>query len=140
MNTTNFKHKEITDLIIKSFYEVYNELGSGFLESVYEKAMGIVLQQYNLKVEYQKGIAVYFRGKVVGEFRADLIVNDKVIVELKAVRSLEPGHEAQLINYLKATSMEVGMLMNFGHMPVFQRFAFDNNRKQAADFAADVRR
>ena len=129
MNADKFKYKEITDLILKSFYEVYNELGSGFLESVYEKSMCIVLKQYGLQVEAQKEISVNFRGNVVGEFRADLIVNEKVIVELKAVRSIDPAHEAQLINYLKATPVEVGLLINFGNEPKFKRFAFDNHRK-----------
>ena len=129
MNADKFKHKEITDLILKSFYEVYNELGAGFLESVYEKAMCIVLVQYGLQAEAQKEISVYFRKHVVGEFRADIIVNDKVIVELKAVRSIDLVHEAQLINYLKATPIEVGLLLNFGNEPKFKRFAFDNRRK-----------
>ena len=102
MNADRFKHKEITDIILKSFYEVYNELGDGFLESVYENALYIVLTQYGLCVESQKDISVFFRGSIVGYFKADLIVDQKVIVGLKAVRTLDPVHEAQLINYLKA--------------------------------------
>ena len=124
-----FKHKEITDIILRSFYEVYNELGDGFLESVYESALYIVITGYELCVERQKDISVFFRGKTIGDFKADLIVNEKVIVELKAVRTLAPEHEAQLINYLKATNIEVGLLLNFGRKPEFKRFIFDNKRK-----------
>jgi len=102
MNADRFKHKETTDIIIKSFYEVYNELCDGFLESVYESALYIVLTEYGLYVERQKDICVFFRGSMVGYFKADLIVEEKVITELKAVRTLDPAHEAQLINYLKA--------------------------------------
>jgi len=102
MSADSFKHKEITDIILKAFYEVYNELGDGFLESVYENALYIVLTGYGLHVERQKDISVFFRGSIVGYFKADLIVEEKVITELKAVRTLDPAHEAQLINYLKA--------------------------------------
>ena len=126
----DFKHKETTDLILKSFYEVYTELGGGFLESVYEKALGLVLPQYGLFVESQKEISVYFRGTVVGIFRADLIINHHVIVELKAVPHIDPAHEAQLINYLRATPIEVGLLLNFGKKPEFKRFVYDNTRKK----------
>lgn len=123
------KHKEITDKIIKAFYEVYNELGFGFLELVYEKALYIVLKSYGLTVEKQKKIAVFFRRQIVGEYKADLIVAGKVIIEIKAAKSLTPEHEAQILNYLKSTEIEVGLLMNFGEKPVFKRFAFDNKRK-----------
>jgi len=102
MNTDRFKHKETTDIILKSFYEVYNELGDGFLESVYENALYIVLTGYGLCVERQKDISVFFRGTRIGDFKTDLIVDEKVIIELKAVRTLDTTHEAQLINYLKA--------------------------------------
>ena len=133
MNTDRFKHKEITDIILRSFYEVYNELGGGFLESVYENALYIVLTGYGLSVERQKDISVFFRGNIVGVFKADLIINEKVIVELKAVRALDPAHEAQLINYLKATNIEVGLLLNFGRKPEFKRFVYDNKRKNISD-------
>ena len=123
------KHKEITDQIIKAFYEVYNELGFGFLESVYEKALFIVLSQYGLQVEKQKEIEVFFRDDVIGNFRTDLIVENKVILELKAVNKIIPIHEAQLINYLKATKIEVGLVLNFGSKPEFIRRVFDNERK-----------
>ena len=133
MNADRFKYKEITDIILKSFYEAYNELGDGFLESVYENALYIVLTGYGLCVEKQKDISVFFRGKKIGDFKADLIVNEKVIVELKAVRTLAPAHEAQLINYLKATNIEVGLLLNFGRKPEFKRFVYDNERKNISD-------
>jgi len=133
MNADRFKHKETTDIILKSFYEVYNELGDGFLESVYESALYIVLTGYGLHVERQKDISVFFRGSIVGYFKADLIVEEKVITELKAVRTLDPAHEAQLINYLKATNIEVGLLLNFGRKPEFKRFVFDNKRKNISD-------
>ncbi|MEC4685529.1 MAG: GxxExxY protein [Nitrospirota bacterium] len=129
MNADVFKHKEITDIILGSFYEVYNELGDGFLESIYENAMYIVLTGYGLKVENQKSIPVFFRGDVIGGFKADLIINEKVIVELKATRTIDPAHEAQIINYLKATNIEVGLLVNFARKPEVRRFAFDNKRK-----------
>ncbi len=138
----SIKHKEITDKILKSFYEVYNELGDGFLESVYENALYVVLSGHGLSVERQKDISVFFRNDIVGVFKADLIVNEKVIIELKAVRSIDPAHEAQLINYLKATNLEVGLLLNFGRIPEFKRFVFDNKRKNISDnqrkSAADI--
>ena len=133
MNADRFKYKEITDIILRSFYETYNELGDGYLESVYENALCIVLTGYGLCVERQKAISVFFRGKVIGDFKADLIVNEKVIVELKAVRTIDPAHEAQLINYLKATNIEVGLLLNFGRKPEFKRFVFDNKRNNISD-------
>ena len=124
-----FKYKEITNKIIKAFYEVYNELRTGFLESVYEHALYILLAIYGLNVESQKDIIVYFRGQVVGNFRADLVINEKVIIEIKAVRSLLPEYEAQIINYLKSTKIEIGLLLNFGTKPEFKRFIYDNYRK-----------
>ena len=126
----DLKYKEITELILKSFYEVYNELGDGFLESVYENALHIVLKGYGLPVERQKNISVIFRGKEIGDFKADLIVDENIVIELKAVRALDPAHEAQLINYLKATNIEVGLLLNFGRKPEFKRFIFTNKRKE----------
>jgi len=133
MNADRFKYKETTDIILRSFYETYNELGDGYLESVYENALCIVLTGYGLCVERQKVISVFFRGKVIGDFKADLIVNEKVIVELKAVRTIDSAHEAQLINYLKATNIEVGLLLNFGRKPEFKRFVFDNKRNNISD-------
>ncbi|MBN2035773.1 MAG: GxxExxY protein [Chitinispirillaceae bacterium] len=119
------KHGDITDKILKGFYEVYNELGDGFLESVYEKALLIVLAGYGLQVTSQKYLPVYFRNNLVGEFKADIVVNDAVIVELKAVKMLLPEQEAQVINYLKATGIEVALLLNFGRRPEFKRFVLE---------------
>ena len=99
----------------------------------YENALYIVLTRYDLSVERQKDISVFFRGNVIGDFKADLIVNEKVIVELKAVRTIDSTHEAQLINYLKATNIEVGLLLNFGRKPEFKRFVFNNKRKNISD-------
>jgi GxxExxY protein len=123
------KHSEITDKILQGFYEVYNELGDGFLESVYEKALSLVLEGYGLKVETQRPITVYFRNIIAGEFKADIVVNDVVIIELKAVKAILPEHEAQVINYLKATGIEVALLLNFGRKPEFKRFVLDVKEK-----------
>lgn len=125
----NLPHSDITELIIKAFYRVYNELGYGFLEKVYENALVIALQDLGLSVAQQVPIIVHFAGRVVGKYEADLIVNDVVIVELKAARAISPEHEAQLLNYLKATRCEIGLLLNFGVEAEFKRKAFDNTRK-----------
>ena len=124
------KHREITEKVIKTFFEVYNELGHGFLESVYEKSLALALGSLGLSVKRQIEIPVWFRGQKVGDFTADALVNDSVLLELKAVRALDPSHEAQLLNYLRATEIEVGLLLNFGLKPEFKRLAFDNRRKQ----------
>ncbi len=117
----NYLHSEITNLIIKAYYNVYNKLGFGFLEKVYENAMMIELERLNLKCEKQKPITVEYDGFNIGEYFADIIVNDSVIIELKAAESLCEAHEAQLVNYLKATEIEVGLLLNFGKEPQFKR-------------------
>ena len=120
---------KLTEQIIGAFYEVYNELGSGFLESVYANSMQIALQERGLCVEQERPIQVWFRGRPVGDFRADLLVEGRVMVEGKALRALEPAHEAQLLNYLRATDVEVGLLMNFGPRAEFKRMVFSNSRK-----------
>ena len=125
----NFKHTDVTELIIKAFYTVYNTLGYGFLEKVYRNAMAIELRRLGLGVIQEARITVYYDGEVVGEYFADLLVASAVIVELKAVKRLLPEHEAQLLNYLKATPYEVGLLLNFGPRPEIRRKAFDNSRK-----------
>jgi GxxExxY protein len=124
-----YKHQEITNLIIKAFYTVYNTLGYGFLEKVYVNALIIELQKLGLYAAPQAVIKVYYDGQVVGEYLADLLVADAVIVEVKAVQMLLEEHEAQLLNYLKATPYEVGLLLNFGPKPQVKRKAYDNNRK-----------
>lgn len=135
MTQSAFAHTDVTELIIKGYYRVYNELGYGFLEKVYENAMSIALRKLGLTVVQQPQIDVYFDGEVVGEYAADLLVNNLVIVELKAARTLNPDHEAQLLNYLKATRYEVGLLLNFGVKPEIKRKAFSNGRKGSLSWA-----
>ena len=125
----DFKHTDITELIIKAFYKVYNTLGYGFLEKVYRNALAIELRKLGLEVVTEARILVYYDGEVVGEYFADLLVAGVVLVELKAVKKLLDAHEAQLLNYLKATPYEVGLLLNFGPKPEIKRRAFDNSRK-----------
>lgn len=123
-------HEEITDTIIKCFYKVYNELGFGFLEKVYENALLFELRSLGLKAEKQIPVQVYYLGINVGNYFADIIVNDKVIIEIKAGENgLVEEHELQLINYLRATDIEVGLLLSFGKKPVFKRKIFTNNNK-----------
>jgi GxxExxY protein len=124
-----YKHKGLTSQVIKAFYDVYNALGYGFLEKVYENALVIELQKAGLEVVPQARIEVRYDGQVVGEYFADLLVERKVIVEVKAARSLGENHEAQLLNYLKATPYEVGLLLNFGPKPQVKRKIYDNPRK-----------
>ena len=117
-------YEDITSKIIKAFYKVNNTLGYGFLEKVYENAMIIELRNLGCKVEQQKNIKVYYNCIQVGDYYADLFVDDCIIVELKAAECLCPEHEAQLINYLKATNIEVGLLLNFGKKAEFRRKIF----------------
>ncbi len=111
-------HADLTEKIIGCAYRVYNTLGAGFLESVYEKCLIIEAEKYGLSVEAQKPINVYYDGQNVGNFVTDLIVDDKVIIELKAVRNLVIAHEVQLVNYLTATKIPIGLLINFGETKV----------------------
>ena len=129
-----YKHEDLTRAIIQAFYNVYNQLGYGFLEQVYEKAMVIQLQAAHIKVEHQKPIKVRYCGQIIGDYFADLVIEDKVIVELKAVPKLLPIHEAQLLNYLKATPYEIGLLLNFGPTATKKRKIFDNNKKPNLQF------
>jgi len=124
------KHEELTEEIIGIFYRVYNKLGYGFLERIYEKAMMIELEKGEIPAVSQYPIQVNYDGVVIGEYFSDILVNDKVIIEIKATKHLAAEHEAQLLNYLKATQIEVGLLLNFGPKPEFIRKAFDNKRKQ----------
>jgi GxxExxY protein len=128
--TVGLKHVQLTEKIIQVFYAVYNEMGYGFLESCYHNAMEIGLVQAGLKVDRQVQIDVWFRGHKVGLFFADLVVNGLVILELKSARAIDPNFEVQLLNYLRATTIEVGLLLNFGPRPEFKRLAFDNDRKK----------
>ncbi|TRX40498.1 GxxExxY protein [Flavobacterium restrictum] len=122
-------HKSITDAVLKVYYEVYNELGYGFLEKVYQNAMYFQLKSLGYRVEAQKQIKVYYKKQLVGEYYSDLLVEEKVIVELKATEILLNVRLAQLMNYLKATPIEVGMLLNFGEEPEFKRVIYTNDRK-----------
>jgi GxxExxY protein len=122
-------YSELTDAIICCFYNVYNKLGYGFLEKVYENALAIEMNRYGIASIAQAPISVYYEGYTVGEYFCDLLADGKVIIEIKATRSLLPEHEAQLLNYLKATDIEVGLLLNFGPNPEVKRKAFSNNRK-----------
>ncbi|MDZ4807952.1 MAG: GxxExxY protein [Bacteroidota bacterium] len=124
------KHEAITEKIIEAFYKVYNTLGYGFLEKVYLNAMFIELKAMGFKVEMGKRILVYYFGNIVGDYNADLIVEDVVAVELKASEALVEDNEYQLINYLKATTLEVGLLLNFGKKPQVKRKIFDNDKKK----------
>ncbi len=117
----SYKHSDLTDKIIKAFYTVYNKLGYGFLEKVYESALLIELKKMNLNVANQIPVKVYYDGVNVGVYFADLIVSNLVIIELKAAEGLAEEHEAQLTNYLKAAKIELGLLINFGKTPQFKK-------------------
>ena len=122
-------HEELSNKVIGAFYTVYNELGYGYLEKVFENALRIELKKAGLQVEQQKKIDVYYESEIVGEYYADLVVNGLIILELKAADLLAPEHEAQLINYLKGTKMELGLLFNFGPKPEFRRRILTNDQK-----------
>jgi len=125
----NLLHEEITKQILKAYYKVYNTLGHGFLENVYENAMLIELRKIGLDALKQHPIKVYYDQQLVGDYFADIIIVDKVIIELKAVAKIVPVHEIQLKNYLKATNMEVGLILNFGPEPTFKRKVLENRFK-----------
>ena len=122
-------HNELTSLILKTFYEVYNELGYGFLEKVYQNALLIELKNKGLEVTSNEKIKVYYKGENVGDYYADIIVNNTVILELKAAECIVEAFENQLLNYLRGTDCEVGLLLNFGKKPEFRRKVFENKRK-----------
>jgi GxxExxY protein len=131
MNTERgLKHQALTGRIIRVFLDVYNELGAGFLESVYVEALALAFRHAGLTVEREMPLAVRFRGSIVGQFRADLVVGGAVLIETKAAPNLHPSHNAQVLNYLRATVLEVGLLFNFGPRPSIKRFVFDNSRKR----------
>jgi GxxExxY protein len=133
MNTDidGLKHGALTQKILGVFYDVYNELGYGFLESVYHRSLVLALESVALNVCSRVSIPVWFRGNHVGQFQADVVVENCVLLELKAARTLQPSHRAQLMNYLRATEIEVGLLLNFGEKPEFKRIIFNNLKKQA---------
>jgi GxxExxY protein len=126
----NLKHERLTGQIIKAFFKIYGTLGYGFLERVYENALLIELQGMGLQVANQQPIDVHYQAQLVGSYFADLVVNGEVVIELKAAEGIVEAHDAQLLNYLKATSIEVGLLLNFGPKPQFRRKIFSNERKK----------
>jgi len=123
------KHHDLTEKLIGIFYAIYNELGHGFLESVYEQAFSVALAESGLFFQRQMAVPVFFHGQEIGDFLADLLVEGKVIVELKTGREIEPAWEKRLLNYLRGTQIEVGMLFNFGPSAQFKRYVFENERK-----------
>ena len=123
-------HEEKTDKIIGAFFKVYNNLGYGFLERVYQNSLLIELRKLGLHSETEKPVKVYYDGELVGDYRADIIVDNCIIIENKTAESLAEEHEFQLINYLKATEIEVGLLLNFGKKPEFKRKIFTNSKKK----------
>jgi GxxExxY protein len=129
MINQNYIHSALTSDILKAYYKVYNSLGFGFLEKVYENAMMVELLNMGIQATQQQRIKVYYEHEEVGEYFADLFVEGKVIVELKAKKAFHPEDEAQLYNYLKATTAEVGMLLNFGEEPEHKRRVLTNDNK-----------
>ena len=127
--TENYLYSDITEAIIKCYYKVYNKLGYGFLEKVYERAMLIELGKEGFICLQQCPVDVYYETEKVGYYLADIIVNEKIIVEIKAAEILSQAHETQLTNYLKATEIEVGLLLNFGKKPAFKRRVFSSEFK-----------
>ena len=132
MNTPSLglKHSDLTEKIIGIFYDVYNELGHGFLELTYAEALVVALKEAGLSAAREVPVPVWFRGRKVGQYYADMVVDGVVLLELKAARSLDSTHEAQLLHYLRATEVEVGLLLNFGLRRQFRRLLFDNARKK----------
>ncbi|HZU33015.1 MAG TPA: GxxExxY protein [Candidatus Angelobacter sp.] len=124
-------HSDLTEKTLGVYYDVYNEIGHGFLESVYANCMAMALTSSGIPVQREVPIPVFFRGQDVGQFKADLVVNKCVLVELKAVQNLDRAHEAQVMNYLRATELEVALLLNFGcSKPQFRRIVFENSNKR----------
>ena len=128
---SKYKHSELTDLIIAVFYEVYNELGFGFLESVYRKSLCLALLQKGVSVEQEVLVTVFFRGQNVGDFRADLVVDRTILLELKTAEQIVAAHESQVLHYLRSTALELGLILNFGPKPQVRRLLLDNSRKHA---------
>ena len=126
---SNYKHSELTEMIIGVFYYVYNELGFGFLESVYRNSLRLALLEKGLSVEQEVAVSVFFRGHNVGDFRADLVVNGTILLELKTAEQIVAAHESQVLNYLRSTALELGIILNFGPKPQVRRLLLDNSRK-----------
>ncbi len=127
-------YETTTGAVLRAFYDVHNDLGFGFLEAVYTRALAVAMAAAGLSFARQVPIPVWFRGTSVGDYRADFLVDRRVILELKVARSIDDAHVAQLTNYLKATDLEVGLLLNFGTRPQFRRVFFTNDRKKGHGF------
>lgn len=123
------RHSEVTGKILGAFFEFHKELGFGFSEKIYESALEVLRTEVGLFVEKQKDIFVYFHGRIIGEYKADMIINGVVLLEIKSVEKLIDAHDAQLLNYLKSTEIEVGLLLSFGRQAEFRRKIYDNPRK-----------
>ena len=134
----NYKHSEVTETIIGVFYEVYNELGYGFLESVYRNSLRLALAEKGFSVEQEVPVSVYFRGNNVGDFRADLVVNRMILLELKTADQIVAAFESQVLNYLRSTSLELGLILNFGPRPQVRRLLLDNFRKHKKNLRASA--
>jgi GxxExxY protein len=128
-NSSKLLHVDLTEKVIGIFYDVYNDLGHGFLECVYENGLSLALAQAGLTVARQKLIDVWYRGEKIGDFRADMIVNDVLLLELKSASTIDHSFDKQTLNYLKATKLEVALILNFGPTPQFRRLVFENTRK-----------
>lgn len=133
------KFSELTEKIIGIFYDIYNELGYDFLESTYASAKIVALEQCGLRAEREVAVPVWFRGRKIGPYFADLVVEQSVLLELNAARGIEPAHEVQLLHYLRATDIEVGLLLNFGLRSQFRRLLFDNERKRSVRIRVNQR-
>jgi GxxExxY protein len=133
---SSYKHSEITDVVIAVFYDVYNEPGFGFLESVYRNSLHLALTEKGLTVESEVPVSVLFRAVSVGDFRADLLVNHLILLELKTAERIIPAQESQVLNYLRATSLELGLILNFGPRPQIKRLLLDNSRKHVKPHVA----
>ncbi len=129
------KYADLSENILEVFFKVYQELGYGFNEKVYQNALAIALREAGFKIEIQRPIQVYFHGQLVGEYFADIVVNNVILLELKAAKQIIDEHEAQLLNYLKATDLEVGYVLNFGPTSSFKRKIYDNERKGSLAWA-----
>ena len=129
------KHSDLTGKILGAFFQIHKEMGFGFSEKVYESALEVLLQEIGLTPARQREILVYYHGRVVGEYKADMIVNGVVLLEIKSVEKLIDAHDAQLLNYLKSTEIEVGLLLNFGRQAEFHRKIYDNSRKGSLTWA-----
>ena len=132
------KHEALTEQLIAAFYTIYNELGHGFLASIYQKAFSVVLGEKGLRFQEQAAIEVVFHGVPLGDFKADLLVDSSVLIELKAAKALEDAHERQVLNYLKATNIEVALLFNFGPRPQVRRLVLDNELKARKSVATST--